>query len=133
MKYTCKCCKFNTVYKNDYTRHLNTKKHKRLAATSFPLSQISPPEKTYKCEYCDKIFKHQSSLCKHVKYTCKKNKDGDLKELLIFLNEKIDKIQATVDDLNNKMIQEQHNEMKKLDRQTNALRMEIENLMSNPI
>ena len=26
--YNCEMCNFNTKYKNDYNRHLNTKKHK---------------------------------------------------------------------------------------------------------
>jgi len=38
------------------------------------------------CKYCSKIFKHQSSLPKHIKYTCKKSKDEDLKELVRLLN-----------------------------------------------
>ena len=129
MKYTCECCKFYTVYKNDYTRHLNTKKHKRLAEITIPLSEISPTKKTYTCKYCDQVFKHQSSLCKHVKYTCKKNKDEDLKEFVRLLNEKIDKMQATMD-LQNSMIQEKEKEIKKRDKENDALHKKINKLSS---
>jgi hypothetical protein len=38
------------------------------------------------CKYCDKLFSHKQSLSKHIKYTCKKNKDEDLKELVRLLN-----------------------------------------------
>jgi uncharacterized C2H2 Zn-finger protein len=40
----------------------------------------------YACPYCDKVYKHRSSRCKHVKYSCKKNKDEDLQELARLLN-----------------------------------------------
>jgi hypothetical protein len=79
---------------------LKTKKHQNLAKISQnlakispKLAEISPPKlvekfKTYECKYCDKIFKHQSSLCKHIKYTCKKNTDEDFQELARLLNKK---------------------------------------------
>ena len=38
------------------------------------------------CSYCDKIYKHKSSLSKHIKYSCNKNKDEDFKELARLLN-----------------------------------------------
>jgi hypothetical protein len=129
MKYTCECCEFTTIYKNDYARHLDTKKHKHLAEISFSLAEISPPEKPYICEYCDKVFKHQSSLCKHIKYTCKKNKDEDLKEFVRLLNEKIDKMQSTVE-LQNNMIQERENEIKKRDKELDNLHKKINKLSS---
>jgi len=40
----------------------------------------------YKCKYCERSYRHKSSLSKHVKYTCTKNKDEDLTELVRLLN-----------------------------------------------
>lgn len=66
--------------------------------------------KIFQCKYCDKNFKHHSSLSKHVKYTCKKNKDEDLKELARLLNETIkdkdsqlNKMQKHIERLTNKL------------------------------
>jgi hypothetical protein len=42
--------------------------------------------KKYKCKYCEKEYNHKSSLSKHIKYTCTKNQDEDLKELVRLLN-----------------------------------------------
>ena len=102
-KYYCKHCNYDAKIKGNYDRHLKTKKHKLLAEISPKLAEISPKlaEDTtrYECKYCDKNFKHHSSLCKHIKYTCKKNKDEDLKELARLLNEKdqkMEKIQTTM-------------------------------------
>jgi len=65
----------------------------KLAKISQKLAIISPKlaavdTRSYECKYCDKNFKHHSSLCKHIKYTCKKNKDEDFQELARLLNEK---------------------------------------------
>ena len=43
--------------------------------------------KIFQCKYCDKIFKYSQGLSKHIKYTCKKNNDEDIKELVRLLNE----------------------------------------------
>jgi len=100
--YHCKCCSFSSHIRTHYDNHLKTKKHQKLAEISpklaeisLNLAEISPTSekdiktiKTYECKYCGKIFKHQSSLCKHIKYTCKKNADEDFQELARLLNEK---------------------------------------------
>ena len=39
-----------------------------------------------KCKYCDQCYKHKSSLSKHIKYSCTKNKTEDLTELVRLLN-----------------------------------------------
>jgi 5'-deoxynucleotidase YfbR-like HD superfamily hydrolase len=53
---------------------MESKKHKAL-------SQI------FVCKYCDKEFTFKQSMYRHIKYTCKKNKDEDLKELVRLLNQ----------------------------------------------
>jgi len=41
---------------------------------------------TFQCKYCDQCYKHKSSLSKHIKYSCMKNKTEDLTELVRLLN-----------------------------------------------
>ena len=96
--YTCECCNLVTNLKSNYTRHLSSKNHIiLLESKSKPkVSQIDllcKPKvslneyiKNYDCKYCGKIFKHKQSVSKHIKYSCQKNKDEDLKELVRLLN-----------------------------------------------
>ncbi len=136
-KYTCKCCEFETHIKTHYERHLRTKKHEKLAqisqklASSYPkLAQIrqksinenikSINEGIIVCKYCDKEFKHKSSLSKHIKYSCKKNEDEDLKELVRLLNDKNDRLIE-----HNNQMYESHNRMQKqIDKLTKKLQIQ---------
>jgi|TARA_B110000116_G_C16702964_1_gene520753 hypothetical protein len=121
-KYYCKCCDYGAKVKSSYDKHLKTKKHKIQRQNVSPmLGNVSPmlgeislnsknEQKQLKCDYCDKFFKHRSSRSKHIKYTCKKNKDEDLKELARLLNEKIkdkdiqmENMQKQIDKLTNKL------------------------------
>ena len=133
--YFCNCCDYDAKVKSSFVKHLKTKKHqKKLAEISPKLAKISPKlaeislnfgndnseffgqkeqikkQEIFQCKYCEKIFKHRSSLSKHVKYSCKKNKDEDLKELARLLNETIKdkdnqltKMQKQIDKLTNKL------------------------------
>jgi hypothetical protein len=56
----------------------------KLAKVSQPLAGVS--QKVLECKYCEQQFKHSSSLSKHIKYRCMKNKDEDLKELVRLMN-----------------------------------------------
>jgi hypothetical protein len=100
MLYQCELCNFTNKIKTHYDRHLLTTKHLtnlKLAKVSQKLAKISQnDEKSSQkkpthitCEYCEKEYKHKSSLAKHIKYTCTKNKDEDLKELVRLLNNKL--------------------------------------------
>jgi len=61
-KYTCELCSFTSEKYNDYQRHIHTNKHKiRVNANNDPSNYA-----IYTCD-CGKIYKHQSSLCKHLK------------------------------------------------------------------
>ena len=129
-KYYCECCKYSTLKFSNYKRHLVTSKHLRLsqklAKISQKLAEISHelPKKelilldtSCNCQYCGKKFKHHSSLSKHVKFSCKKNKDEDIKELVRLLNEQneemkiqnekkdklIDNLQKQIDKLTSKL------------------------------
>jgi hypothetical protein len=73
MSYFCKKCNYTTSLKFNYTRHLTSEIH-------------TTKENKLKCKYCEKEYKHKSSLSKHIKYSCTKNKDEDLKELVRLMN-----------------------------------------------
>ena len=82
--YECKCCTFITNLRPNYEAHLITKKHLKLVQIrpniAQTITEISPETNTISCKYCGQNFKHKSSVYKHIKYTCTKNKDEDLKE-----------------------------------------------------
>ena len=97
--YICECCNFSTLLKTNYNNHLKTNKHIgnvsiKLAEVSPKLAEVSPKlaeisqesSNTFKCKYCDQSYKHKSSLSKHIKYSCTKNKTEDLTELVRLLN-----------------------------------------------
>jgi hypothetical protein len=98
------------MYKSNYVKHLASNKHiihkykqttafkcdvsklvevsPKLAEVSPKLAEVSP--KGIFCKYCEKEYKHKSSLSKHIKYSCTKNKDEDLKELVRLMNLKME-------------------------------------------
>ena len=97
--YDCKCCKFSTNLKSNYTRHLKTKKHQKVTQ-SYPklpseLCNVSSSESEnlkHICKYCGKEYKHRPGLSRHIKYSCQKNEDEDLKELVKLMNEQLNTI-----------------------------------------
>ena len=137
-KYYCECCGYRAKQKSHFTKHLSSKKHAKisheLAKISQNLAKISQKsvkidEKTEKnepnntvydfpCKYCNKTFKHHSSLSKHIKYACKKNKDEDLQELVRLLNQK--------NEIKDKQITEILNQNKKMQRQIDKLTSKLQ-------
>ena len=57
----------------------------------------------YICKYCNKSYKYSQGLSKHIKYTCKQNKDEDLKELVRLLNEKMDEKDEKIENMEKKL------------------------------
>ena len=51
------------------------------------LSEVSENKPIYTCEYCSKIYKHKQSLDKHIRSSCLKSKDEELKNCVKLLNE----------------------------------------------
>ena len=95
--YECKTCAFVTVMKSNYVTHLKTQKHKKLIkgspniALGSPNIALSRPiSSKVLCKYCSQNFNHKSSMYKHIKYACTKNKDEDMKELVRLMNLKIE-------------------------------------------
>jgi len=142
MEFTCECCKYKTTVKCNYTKHLESHRHhvhlykqsasfkceakkpspellevsQKLAEVSQKLAEVSP--KGIFCKYCQKEYKHKSSLSKHIKYTCTKNKDEDLKELVRLMNLKMED-----------MKKELQSENKELQKQLDQKSKQIEKLM----
>ena len=65
-KFECMICDFNTCKLSKYERHLLTKKHKKKVQNA-----KKGPKKTafveFKCDFCNKIYKHRSGLSRHQK------------------------------------------------------------------
>jgi len=77
--YTCEKCNYITNSKYNYERHIHSALH----------SNFEKGSVMFVCKYCDQTYKHKSSLSKHIKYSCTKNKDEDLKELVRLLNNQL--------------------------------------------
>ena len=87
-KYYCEICDFGSNNKADYSMHLITNKHKRLKMTkNTNVNSQNLAKNIFMCD-CGKVYKHQSSLCKH-KLKCIYEKDNneestdDMKELIV--------------------------------------------------
>lgn len=92
--YHCDTCNYKTNIVTHYNKHLRTKKHIKLTNELVNISNtIDQNSQQHKCKYCDKVYKHKSSLCKHIKHYCKKNKDEDLLQIINKLKNKIDSLQ----------------------------------------
>ena len=137
-KYNCLSCDFHSNLKGDYLRHLQTKKHKKspqshhLVTPKSPFSHhlVTPKspflhEKTsqqFTCKYCNKVFKYKQGMYRHIKYTCKKNKDEDFQELARLLNEKEKQMtvkETKMNTMENELIKMQ----KQIDKLTNKLQI----------
>jgi hypothetical protein len=78
MEFNCELCKYKTNHQTNYKKHLCSKKHKN--------NEDEHNKKQFSCKYCGQMYHHKQSVNKHVKYSCTKNKDEDLKELVRLLN-----------------------------------------------
>ena len=128
MSYFCECCKFYTIRRDNYERHLKTLKHIDNEKSKPKVSQNTSKSKPkvslfeeYFCKYCNKSFKHKQSVSKHIKYSCKQNKDEDLKELVRLMNLQIQQKDKELE------YQKQQNE--KQQKQNETQQKQIENLM----
>jgi hypothetical protein len=82
---------------------ISIKVSQKLGENDEPKKEVIP---TFVCKYCEQTYKHKSSLSKHIKYSCTKNKDEDLKELTRLLNNQIKD--------QNKQIETQNKQIEKL-------------------
>lgn len=111
MSFYCEICNFSTLLKANYNRHLETKKHlknneKVRLKLGFVRKKLGFSNKEYVCKYCNKTYKHNSTLSNHIKYKCEKNKEEDLKELVRLMNLQLEK--------KNKQLQQKDKQIEKL-------------------
>ena len=65
--YNCDICDYTTIRKNQYQRHLNTKKHHKKMISSNNINLNSDKkEAILKCPFCSQIFKENSILAQHL-------------------------------------------------------------------
>ena len=102
MKFICECCKYETELKANLDKHMNTKRHKSL---------FEPIK--HECKYCGQNYKHRQSLSKHIKYSCMKNKDEDLIELVRLLNVRLENQDKQIE-TQTKQIETQSKQIEKL-------------------
>ena len=136
-KYNCLSCDYHTNLKGDYTRHLQTKKHEKssqshhlvtpkspfshhLVTPKSPLSFKQENDTGFHCKYCDRVFKFKQGMYRHIKYTCKKNKDEDFQELARLLNVKEKQLALK----ESKMEAEMKKMQKQIDKLTNKLQIQ---------
>ena len=115
--YECECCNFSSKLKNNYFRHLKTKKHLKRSEESLPqpLSQesckknipniplnipISPPNipvflhenSDFSCIFCKSSFSSFSNKRRHELHRCRKNPNY-VNKILETKNKKIKKLE----------------------------------------
>ena len=75
-KYNCILCHFTCIRQTEYDRHILTQKHINANNANIKTTDIIN-KKDYKCNNCDLILKHLSSLSRHKK-KCLLTKTADL-------------------------------------------------------
>jgi hypothetical protein len=153
MEFRCDFCQYATGFKSNFSKHVLSQKHitlsdrsthlssvkkskneyknvvevsQKLGEISRPLAEIS--QKVLECKYCEQQFKHSSSLSKHIKYRCMKNKDEDLKELVRLMNLQLE-AEREKGRKAQKQVEEEREEIKKVQKQLETQARQIEKLM----
>jgi len=65
-KFSCENCEFICCKKSEWDRHLMTLKHENLTNPNF-LGSAQNKSRTFKCQICNKLYKHASTLSAHKK------------------------------------------------------------------
>ena len=152
VNYKCNICNFTSKFKNDYNRHLNTKKHKKNEDTKGLLEEKKPtfphktsenltnlgflPHKTSQnltnfpiCQYCQKSFKRKDNLKRHLKKYCNEKKKIDKEDFL--MNQLYE--QKKMFEENKKEKEKLYDYIDKLIEKTGDTNINIENQTNNQI
>ena len=137
VNYKCECCDFYTINKTKYERHLETKKHKKSSQSHHlvtPKSPLVTPKSPFSCKYCGSMFKYKQGMYRHIKYTCKKNEDEDLQELVKLMNEQIKEIKEENMEIKQHLSKEIEKRDKQITRLSNKLQIKnLKNIQNNII
>ena len=79
LKFVCEICDYACCDKSNYTKHINTKKHKTRIfeqKTTETTEPTEPIENTNVCVYCNKHYKNRNGLWYHNK-KCGKQEDNE--------------------------------------------------------
>ena len=112
MVFHCITCAFVTDRKSNYDKHNKSQRH-ILKINATKLAEVRPPEtevsqpiqdmvSPHKCKNCEQCYRHKSSLCKHVKYSCNKNKN-DLTVLVQVLHSRLIKQEQKLENQNTRL------------------------------
>ena len=135
-KYYCECCNYYAKVKSSFDKHLQTKKHKKSTQSQHlvnPKSTLVNPKSTFCCKYCEKGFTTKQAMYRHIKYTCKKNEDEDLQELVKLMNEQIKEIKEENMEIKQNLSKEIEKRDKKIMKLTNKLQINNKTCIINNI
>ena len=128
MIHRCECCKYTTEKRFNYEKHIKSERHilieksqqKQLPTTQKQLSdnpkttfELEKVATEFTCKYCEQQFRFRQSMNRHIKYTCTKNKDEDLKELVRLLNQRLEQQETNIE-LQKQKIESQSKQIDKL-------------------
>ena len=129
VKYKCELCNFSSKYKNDLSRHINTKKHannlreyglEKQKNLNIPQKTTKNhqnrgflPQKTTKnhnnfefiCIHCNKTYTRQDALTRHIKKSCKEYKKKNSEKILLLQLEESKKEKQKLYDYIDKLIE----------------------------
>jgi len=100
LKYSCEICVFNTQFKNRYTSHINSNRHKQKLNTASDL-----PVFTHLCNNCNKSFKSNSGLWSH-KSKCLIKKKDKVEVVDIEMKDSINELKTMIVDIKTKYPQQ---------------------------
>lgn len=131
MEYNCECCKYKTNKRFNYEKHLSSKKHKNVEESNPKATFVNPKatfvnpmttqvaEKVatgFTCKYCEQQFSFRQSMHRHIKYTCTKNKDEDLKELVRLLNQRLEQQEHNMETQKQEFIKKIESQSKQIEK-----------------
>ena len=99
----CENCDFKCLYKKDFTRHIDTIKHKNNVLTT-KNNDFGPkkPKQTYSCDNCNKNYSDRAGLWRHKKKCSNKEKEDKTlneKDLIMTLLQQNNQLQNQIIEL----------------------------------
>ena len=138
-KFYCKNCDYSTSRKNNYNKHLASKKHKKnlfqiVSKSSKSSKKVAKKEivNNYVCEFCDKTYNSRTSLWRHKKQCEIKFEDNVGKDIEKDDNIELKKIVMELHESHKKMNQYNEKMIEKKDKLIEKQFKIIEDLSKNP-